>query len=276
LNFFIKVGVVICAIDFQEFAVVGLRGMVVAWVETTLLIIGMYYFGTRVLKIKSNETMLTVVAFSVCGSSAAVAVADIVDLKKEFAMIVITIMSILTIPWIPILPLVGNYSGFEDDVTAAWIGGSVDSTGAVIAAASLSGIHVVHTAVIIKMMQNISIGPIALVLSKIWTTADGNSKKKSQLGLLWEKFPKFVLGFLIIALFTSLLPADLKSSVVVNAFFVSEWFSKISFVLIGLEIDIRNNPFFTHKELTMLYCIGQTMDVATTLGVSYIFFSVIN
>lgn len=104
-------------------------------------------------------------------------------------------MSLLTIPCIPTLP----FANVDDSVLGAWIGGSVDSTGAVLASAGLRNSDCAHIAIIIKMLQNILIGVIALFVTFLWN-------KTCQAKILWTKFPKFVLGFSVVALITTFLP----------------------------------------------------------------------
>lgn len=135
-------------------------------------------------------------------------------------------MSVFTIPAIPIPPLIANYLELDTDYTGAWIGGFVDSTGAVIASASIlkeekEGKMGIKNASMVKMIQNILIGPIAL-LSIFMIHGGGNVK----MGVLWERLPKFVIGFLVtMVMFTVYTDRvrDLEQNVYNGLFFLSEW-----------------------------------------------------
>lgn len=270
LEFFIKVGIVLLAINLKEVAVSGAKGLAVAWAETATIIVLIYLIGTKVFHMNTDDSIVTSVGVSVCGSSAAMAVVDTIKAPKEMVMSLITVMSILTVPLIPALPVIAKSVGLNIDTAGAWIGGSVDSTGAVIATATLGGLDMLHAAVIIKMLQNILIGPVTLVITMIW-------HKTFRIKILWEKFPKFVLGFIAVGIVTTILPNNMEERVIDNSFIISEWFSSISFVLIGMDIDIFTvvGKVRTYKKIMMLYVVGQLIDLGTTLGVAYIMFTLV-
>lgn len=255
----------------SEIVSIGLRGLSVAWLETTLLVITVYYIGVKILKMDPDESLITSSGLSICGSSAVMAISDAISLDTSIAMTIITIMSILTVPLIPALPAIARALGLSDVITGVWIGGCVDSTGAVAATAALGGMNVLHTAIILKMLQNILIGPVTLVVTAVWI-------RSYHPRTLWLKFPKFVLGFLTVAIVTSFLPSSLQTNIVRNSFTVSEWFSAMSFVLIGLETNLgqfARELFGSRKSMLILYCIGQALDVFTTIGFALLFFRVI-
>ncbi len=119
-------------------------------------------------------------------------------------------MSLLTIPCIPTLPL----ANVADPILGAWIGGAVDSTGAVLASSSLRSAAAAQVAIVIKMLQNILIGVVALVVTFIWY-------KTCNVGILWTKFPKFVLGFILVAIITTVMPDEIIERLVNNCLQIS-------------------------------------------------------
>ncbi len=264
MEFFIKCGIVLFAINIQEIGSLGARGIVVAWIETILLLGIVYAIGIYICKMTHVETLLISSGLSICGSSAIMSLAEIVDADNMDINTSITILSLFTIPYIPVMPIICKTFGFSDVLSGIWIGGTVDSTGAVIASASLINKTVLNSAIVLKMLQNIIIGPITLCITSIWYNSI-NPK------VLWIKFPKFVLGFLIISIVVTFLPNE---NIKDDCFIVSEWFSNISFVLIGLEIDIVNlkTTFLTKWKMIVLYVIGQSIDIFTTLGFGFLMF----
>lgn len=137
-------------------------------------------------------------------------------------------MGVLTIPSIPIPPLIVNYMKMDPSFAGAWIGGFVDSTGAVIAAASIiketgSNKAAINNASMVKMIQNIMIGPIALLSIFII-----HGRKNLKLFVLWERLPKFVLGFLITMVMFTIYSDQMKESnqnVYKSLSYVSEWYA---------------------------------------------------
>lgn len=270
LDFFIKVSIVLLAINLQQVAVAGAKGLVVAWLETLVLIVIVYYIGIKLLKISPEQSIITTVGLGVCGTSAVLSIKDAIKISADEVTSLITMMSVLTIVLIPTLPMAVSQFNLNNETAGAWIGGCVDSIGAVSASSSLLGQSVLHFAIIIKMLQNIVIGPIALVVTVIWSNTFNG-------WILWEKFPKFVFGFVIVSIITTVLPISMRENVVDNSFILSEWFASIAFVLIGIDVDVLvlYDRIKTYYGMLFLYLIGQTMDIGTTLGVSYIMFTVI-
>jgi uncharacterized membrane protein YadS len=115
------------------------------------------------------------------------------------------------------------------------------------------------------MLQNLLIGPIALIATVIW-------HRSFRPFVLWDKFPKFVIGFIMVSVIVSSLQSSLRTKLSSDCFIISEWFSAISFVLIGLDIDLYNHGLGKNLKLVGLYLVGQTIDVFTTLGFSFLLF----
>lgn len=270
-EFFIKVSIVLLAVNFRSVASVGARGLAVAWGDTLFVLVTMFALGYLVFRLEYAQLIITTVGLAICGSSAVMTVIDCIKTPandyKELASTYIAFMSLFNIPLIPGLPIFAAFRNFTDDITGAWIGGSVDSTGSVMASASLADLPTLHAAIIVKMMQNILIAPIALVITLAWT-------RQLKAKILWDKFPKFVLGFLVVSAITTALPQELGENVVLNSFVISEWFSGMSFVLIGFDIDLITiwAKLYQYKGLISFYIVGQTFDVLSTLGCAYAVF----
>lgn len=270
LDFYIKVSIILLAVNLKKVLFIGAKGLVVAWAETSFTLFTVFLFGYYVLKMIPEEAITVAGGLSICGSSAVVSIVEVVNLQSSLSKSIIFIMSILTIPVIPLVPIVGDALKFNSTTLGVWIGGSVDSTGAVIASASLRAPEVFQAAVIIKMIQNIWIGPVTAVISII-------KHRTFSLIKLWDSFPKFVLAFLVVGLITTFLPSDLSENVVNNSFIVSEWFSSMAFVLIGFGIYIPNIPkeMKENRKILLLYATGQTFDLIITAVISYVMFTVV-
>ncbi len=75
-EFYIKTGLVVMGFSvlFSNIAKFGLYGLGISWIVCPLCIIFMWWFGTKVLKIKNKPLVITLAsATSVCGTSAAIA-----------------------------------------------------------------------------------------------------------------------------------------------------------------------------------------------------------
>ena len=269
LEFYIKISIVLLAVDLREILLVGAKSLVVGWAETSVVFTIVAIFGHYIMKMNIELAATVAGGLSICGTSAIAAISTVVTVETAESKALIFIMSIFTIPLIPLVPIVGDALHFNNNTLGAWIGGSIDSTGAVVASGSLENPAVFQTAVIVKMVQNIWIGPMVVIIGIIKFRTFSPFR-------LWDNFPKFVLGFLLVGLITTLIPDPLRTQSAANCFIISEWFSSISFVLIGYGIYVPNilKELFKHKKILLLYVIGQSFDLVSTAAVSYLMFTV--
>ena len=203
---FIKIGLVLLGAEilFSRILNLGIQGLVLAWGVTPLVLIIMYKYGTSFLKLDKTLSVLISAATSVCGVSAAIAVAAATKAKKEMLTLTISISLLSTVILLVGLPSLIKILGFDFVVGGAWIGGTVDSTGAVVAAGELLGEQAMEVATVIKLIQNVMIALIAFVIAFIWVTRiDKQPNEKPSFIQIWYRFPKFILGFAFLSIFSS-------------------------------------------------------------------------
>lgn len=173
----------------------------------------------------------------------------------------------------PILPLMYTQLHFNPFVVGAWIGGCVDSTGQVIASASLGDNDgMLKAATLIKLVQNIYIGPICLLLTSYF-------QKSFKLQIILDKFPLFVAGFFVTSLVLNVINFSGQTSntvtdlIITNSWFLAEWLNLVGFAIIGIQIDIK--AFVkdsSNKKILIAYLIIQSIDICTTFGWAYLMF----
>lgn len=185
------------------------------------------------------------------------------------------------------LPAFINAVGMPEVLGGAWIGGTIDATGAVVAAGAFLGDKALNVAATIKMIQNILIGLIAFGVAVYWATkVENNGKAKIGASEIWKRFPKFILGFLGASLLFSALYAGMSpaySSALIDhgliGGFTSDlrgWMFCLAFVSIGLSVNFKElkHQFSGGKPL-ILYICGQLFNLALTLLMAYIMFYVV-
>jgi uncharacterized membrane protein YadS len=275
-EFFVKIGVTLLAMDFSSIVSIGLPGLLVAWLDTVLILAVGSAICYYLFKFQIRDAIVIAGATSICGSSAATALSASLHpkgYKDEVAKTMIAIMGVLNAPLMPLMPLAFTVFKLNPTVIGAWIGGSIDSTGQVTASAQYAGKEVLRSAVVIKMAQNILIGPLCLFFTAIF-------HKTASFKILIDRFPLFVVGFIMTSISVSCILSsrsvnqDLKDTLVSNAWGVSEFITLMGFACIGLEIDIR--VFFiesnAHRNVLFCYFMIQTLDLLTTFGWSYLAF----
>jgi uncharacterized integral membrane protein (TIGR00698 family) len=211
---FIKTGLVLLGAEilFAKIVVLGARGLMVAWLVTPTVLIFMYFFGTRVLKMSSKALVIIVAAAtSVCGVSAAIATAAASKAKKEELTLAVGMTLIFTVLMMIGMPPAIRAVGMNEQVGGAWMGGTIDATGAVVAAGALLGDNAEVVAAVVKMIQNILIGVVAFCVAIAWVTKieRGSDAPRPNAMEIWYRFPKFIVGFVAASLLFSfvLIPA---------------------------------------------------------------------
>jgi len=152
---FIKTGLVLLGAEilFKKIVSLGPPGLMVAWIVTPIVVIFMYIFAMRYLKMKNKHLAIIIAsATSVCGVSAAIAAAAASRAKKEDLTLGVGMTLIFTVLMMFFMPLFIQYIGMNDILGAAWMGGTIDSTGAVVAAGSMLGPNAEKVAAVVKMI----------------------------------------------------------------------------------------------------------------------------
>jgi uncharacterized membrane protein YadS len=210
----IKTGIILLGSLYTVQAIVQLGAFAIFLIGGfVLLTIVMVLWLGKVFGIDRSMTGVLANALSICGVSAAVATAPAVEGKaSQVAYAIATILGfgILTMF---ISPFIGHALGLTDLQYGAWIGTGILNSGQVLAAAlafnpTIAPGTAVSVGEIWNIMRVISI-PFAVFIVTVWYWAgkEAQESKTARKGLgtlLVEKFPVFVIGFLVVVLLTSL------------------------------------------------------------------------
>lgn len=286
-EYFIKTGLVLLGGEllFNKILAIGLPGLFVAWLVTPTVLVLSYMFGQKILKIPSKTLNMVISAdMSVCGTSAAIAAATACNAKKEELTLSIGLSLLFTAVMMIILPIIIKASGMPYILGGAWIGGTLDATGAVAAAGAFLSQEALYVAATIKMIQNMMIGAIALGIAIYWTTRV-ETGTSVQVGFkeIWNRFPKFIIGFVGASiLFSSIYSywgTDVGSALIENGVIrgmtasLRGWFFCLAFGAIGLATNFKElAPYFKGGKPLILYVCGQGLNLTLTLIMAYIMF----
>jgi uncharacterized integral membrane protein (TIGR00698 family) len=284
-EFYIKTGLVIMGFSvlFSNIVNFGLYGLGIAWIVTPIVIIFMWYFGTRILKIDNKPFVITIAtATSVCGTSAAIATGAAAKAKKTDLSLAVSISIIFTILMMVFEPIIIKAVGLGEVMGGALIGGTVDSTGAVTVAGTALGATAQTVAVLVKSIQNILIGFIAFAVAIFFTAhvdKDASGAKKVTAAEIWYRFPKFVIGFFVASLIASFVIQPLAGSSSVSAINkvldqYKNWAFVLAFVSIGLDTNFREiKEQMKGGKPLILYLVGQIFNIVLTFAAVYLLLS---
>lgn len=284
-EFYIKTGLVLMGAEvlFHRLLALGLPGVFIAWVVTPTVLVLTYIFGQRVLRIESKSLNMVICAdMSVCGVSAAIATAAACRAKKEELSLAIGLSLSFTVIMMVVMPPLIVAMGLGPVVGGAWIGGTIDSTGAVAAAGAALGETALTVAATIKMIQNILIGVVAFGVATYWVTVVERTEGAARPSLMeiWRRFPKFVLGFVAASIAFSLLSTSgpegdaIATAAMGASKALRGWCFCLAFVSIGLETNFRElSRFLVGGKPLILYVCGQALNLALTLAMAWLMFT---
>jgi len=276
---FVKIGLILLgtSVIFGDILKAGSLGLI----QALVVVISVWYFAFWVSKkmgIDEEFAIMISSAVSICGVSAAIATAGAIKGDSKKLSYVISIVLITAIPMIIFLPFIANALGLSQAVTGAWLGGTIDTTGAVIASGTMVGEEALKISTIVKFSQNVLLGFAAFAISIYWTLTNNQSEtakeSKPTLGIIWERFPKFVLGFIAASLIFSFVVSPETIDSVKGGFKSLQglWFA-LAFTSIGLETKFSDLFSKEGKKPLYAFLIAQLFNVFVTLAVAYALFN---
>ena len=278
---FVKIGLVLlgATILFKDIMQAGSFGLI----QAVIVVAAVWYFSfwlSRKMKIDDEFSTMLASAVSICGVSAAIATAGAINGDKKKLSFIISLVLIIAIPMMIFMPVIARWMGLSDEVTGAWLGGTIDTTGAVVAAGTISGEVGLKYATIVKFSQNVLLGLAAFAISIFWSyrkREEGEKGKHVPASIIWERFPKFVLGFILASLVFSFLlsPETAQSSGKIIKSFSTFWFN-LAFISIGLETRFADFRHMESRKPFYSFLIAQGFNIIFTLGVSWVLFQMLS
>ncbi len=275
-EFFIKTGLVILgtSILFTDIVKAGIPGIL----QSILVVVVVWFFAlwlSRRLKVDDEFGVILASAVSICGVSAAIVASGAIKADKKKLSYVTTLVLLVAIPMLVLLPWIIRKMGMPEIVGGAWLGGTLDTTASVTAAAELVGPAATKAGVIVKFSQNVLIGVAAFFIAAWWLMRKNNAenKEKPTVKMIWERFPKFVIGFIAASLvFSFLVPEATGKQVsgILNSL-RTVWFA-LAFVSIGIEAKFTDLFKMQGGRPALAFIGAQLFNILWTLLWAYLLF----
>ncbi len=277
-EFFIKTGLVILgsSVLFTDILKAGFPGLI----QAVLVVAAVWSFAmwlSRKLKVDDEFAVILASAVSICGVSAAIVAAGAIGGDKKKLSYVTTLVLLVAIPMLLLQPWAVKQFGIPEIVGGAWLGGTLDTTASVTAASEILGPLAVKVGVIIKFSQNVLIGLAAFFIAWWWLykkkEAALQTGEKPSLSMVWDRFPKFVIGFILVSLlFSFVIPADTtkQASGILNSL-RSIWFA-LAFVSIGIEARFADLVKVQGGRPAISFVTAQVFNIIWTLLIAYALF----
>ena len=266
-EFWLKVGIVLLGSRFLLGDVAKLYGVSLALVAVaiTLSLVFMHLLG-RTFKLRPKLTSLLAIGSSICGVSAIIAAKPSIDADDEDASYAIAAILVLGAVSLFTFPAVGHALHLSDKAYGLWAGLAVDNTAEATAAGAIYSKAAGDVAVIAKTTRNALIGFIVLGYAIYWASRGQAQSVSNKAAFLWNKFPKFVLGFLLISLLAT--AGFFTKAQVVSLANLSRWAFLLTFAGVGLRASFRElgkqgwRPF-------AVGAIGEVFIALVTLGLVF-------
>jgi uncharacterized integral membrane protein (TIGR00698 family) len=272
---FIKTGLVLLgsAIIFQEL----LKGGGLGVLQSVVVVFTVWYFTFWLCKkfgLDDEFRMMISSAVSICGVSAAIATSGAIEGDNKKLSHVISLVLIVAIPMMIFMPYIALALNMPPEVAGAWLGGTIDTSGAVVAAGTMLGDEALKYATLVKFSQNVLLGLAAFLISIWWTYSKKElNQPKPGLRTIWERFPKFVLGFIFVSLlFSFVFSPDLVKSIKGNIKDLQTCFFALAFTCIGLETKFTDIFKMENGRPAMAFIIAQVFNILITLVMAYLVF----
>jgi len=266
-EFWLKIGIVLLGARFLVGDVLRLGGISLGlvFVEITLSLIFMTLLG-RAFNLRPKLTTLLAVGSSICGVSAIIATQGAIDADEEDSSYAIAAILALGAISLFVFPLVGHTLHLSDRGYGLWAGLAVDNTAEASAAGALYSDAAGKVAVLAKTCRNAMIGFVVLGYAIYWASKGQAAKVQNKAAFLWSKFPKFVLGFLVVSLVASI--GFFTKPEITAIGNLSRWAFLLTFAGVGLRTNVRElgkqgaRPF-------LVGAVGEIAIAGLTLGLVY-------
>ena len=293
-EFFIKIGVVClgATVLFSDVMKSGAAGLIQAIIVVAVVWFFAYLLARR-LKVERATAMTLASGCSICGVSACITAAGVAGTEKKnlsyitSVVLIVVVPMIYLMPWLAsmIVPLLTDDPLLQSEITGAWIGGTIDTTSGVGASSEMAGDIAQKTAIVVKATQNVLIGVVAFFIALYLSTHSSNGKGLSRpsFSIVWEKFPKFILGFVIASAMFSLLQngdlltLDAKGKIVETSMAktLSTFFFSLSFVCIGMDTRLKDIVSRENRNLLFAFLGTQVFNIVVTFLVAWLMFGIV-
>ena len=260
-EFWLKTGIVLLGVRFLLGDVLKLGGIsLFAVIMELALAIGLMVWLGNLFKLSPKLTSLLAVGSSICGVSAIIAARGAINAKDEDASFAMAAILALGAFGLFTYPLFAALLGMSDHAYGLWVGLAIDNTAEAAAAGALWSDEAGKVAVLAKTTRNAMIGFVVLGFAIYWATRGQAQTIQNKALFLWEKFPKFVLGFLVISLLATfgMFSKD-QTADIAN---LSRWCFLLTFAGVGLRTDFRE----MRKQGFYPFIVGAIAEIVVTIA----------
>ena len=291
-EFFIKIGVVClgATVLFSDVMKSGAAGLIQALLVVSIVWFFGYWLARR-NRVEQATAMTLASGCAICGVSACITAAGVTGADKKSLsyitslVLIIVVPMIYIMPWLAemIVPLMTDDPAIQNEIMGAWIGGTIDTTSGVTASSEMIGEVAQDTAIVVKGTQNVLIGIVAFFMA-LFLSSRGHKSGSAvpSLGIVWDKFPKFILGFVLASALFSVMQNEgmltesggkiVETSMSKN---FSTFFFSLSFVCIGMDTRLKDIVSRENRNVLKSFIGAQLFNIIVACLVAWLMFGVV-
>jgi len=235
----LKLGIVLVGAKFLFADVLHLGGMtiVLVFIELALSLTVMTLLG-KLFNLPPKLTSLLAIGSSICGVTAIMAAQGAIEPDEEDTATAIA--AILTLGALALFtfPAIGHLLHLGQQSYGIWTGLAVDNTAEATVTGALYGDEAGRFAVLAKTARSAFIGFVVLGYAVYWASQGKAAVVKNKPLFLWQKFPKFILGFVAISILAT--AGFFSKGQLASLSNLSKWAFLPAFAGVGLRTQLRD------------------------------------
>ncbi|MBI5303242.1 MAG: putative sulfate exporter family transporter [Chloroflexi bacterium] len=202
LDRILRFGIILLGLrlSLQDVAATGSTALVLIVVCISFAL-GFAFLVGRGLNIPRRLVTLIGFGTAICGNSAIVATAPLIEAKEEdvsFAVAMITLFGLIAVI---VYPIVGHALALSDSVFGLWSGTAVNDTSQVVATAAAYSPRALDIATVVKLTRNVFLGPLMILMGFVYARATHHATKRLT---MQPVIPWFVVAFIVMSLLRTL------------------------------------------------------------------------
>ncbi|ADJ14533.1 YeiH family protein [Halalkalicoccus jeotgali] len=230
---FLETGIVLlgASIAIDELIGAGPTVLVLVVVTVAFSLLLVEAVARRVFGLRGKTASLLAAGTSICGVSAVAAVGRVVEARGDqltYAAATVVFFDAITLV---LYPALGDLLGLSARQFGVWAGLSMFSTGPVAAAGFAHSPEAGQWATVTKLARNTLLGAVVVAYSLGYATRKANDPGVKR---LWLQFPKFLVGFLLVAAVAN--AGLLTPESIAGIGRTADWLFVLAFVGLGFEI----------------------------------------
>ncbi|HUQ91942.1 MAG TPA: putative sulfate exporter family transporter [Bryobacteraceae bacterium] len=183
-------------LDLAQIAAIGWKALTITWICMGAASLSAYYCGLW-LGLWKRSALLIGAGTAICGTSAIVAVAPLIEANDEDVALSVSTVNLLGLCLMFSLPLIGGYLGLSSEAFGIWAGSTIHAVPQAVAAGFAFSEQAGTIATLVKLVRVAMLAPF--LLGVVWIYRRRLERQPGLQRPVNAMMPRFLWGFLALA-----------------------------------------------------------------------------